>query len=81
MANEENNTIVIGIGASAGGLEALRQLLPALPDQENIAYVIIQHMDPLRRTLESPRKHSLIPFQNDDILISHGIRNSGYLPR
>ncbi len=37
---------VVGIGASAGGLEAFTQLLSALPTQSGMAYVLIQHLDP-----------------------------------
>lgn len=35
---------VVGIGASAGGLDALRRLLEAMPDEPNVAIVIIQHL-------------------------------------
>lgn len=37
---------VAGIGASAGGLEALEQLLAHLPPTGRVAYVIAQHMAP-----------------------------------
>lgn len=37
---------VVGIGASAGGLEALQRLLKALPRGLNFAFVIVQHLDP-----------------------------------
>ena len=43
--------LIAGIGASAGGLEALKQMLPSLPDQEDIAYIIVQHMDPKHDSL------------------------------
>lgn len=36
----------IGIGTSAGGLEALKQLLPLLPIHENYIYIVAQHLDP-----------------------------------
>lgn len=38
--------VYVGIGASAGGLQALRQLLPGLPCKDGFTYVLIQHMDP-----------------------------------
>lgn len=38
--------LVVGIGASAGGLEAVLQLLRALPANTGMAYVFIQHLDP-----------------------------------
>src|SRR5271157_3062330 len=37
--------LVVGIGASSGGLEALRSLCSALPSQTGLAFVIIQHLD------------------------------------
>ena len=37
---------IVGIGASAGGLEPLTQLLEALPPQPGLAIVVIQHLDP-----------------------------------
>jgi len=37
---------IVGIGASAGGLEALTQLLEHMPARTGMAYVVIQHMDP-----------------------------------
>ncbi len=40
------NFPVIGIGASAGGLGALKELLQAMPAESGIALVIIQHLDP-----------------------------------
>ncbi|MGV2287592.1 chemotaxis protein CheB [Trinickia sp. YCB016] len=37
---------VVGIGASAGGLEALNKLLGHLPSDTGMAFVIVQHLDP-----------------------------------
>lgn len=37
---------IVGIGASAGGLEALEQFLQGVPANSGFAYVIIQHLDP-----------------------------------
>ena len=37
---------IVGIGASAGGLEAFSQLLGHLPDQPGMAFVLVQHLDP-----------------------------------
>jgi two-component system CheB/CheR fusion protein len=38
--------MVVGIGASAGGLEAFTELLSHLPDDTGMAFVLIQHLDP-----------------------------------
>jgi two-component system, chemotaxis family, CheB/CheR fusion protein len=40
---------VIGIGASAGGLEALEQFLGNVPESSGMAYVVIQHLDPTQK--------------------------------
>src|SRR5882672_3565686 len=37
---------VVGVGASAGGLEAFTQLLTALGSGTEMAYVLVQHLDP-----------------------------------
>ncbi|WP_164018080.1 chemotaxis protein CheB [Pyxidicoccus trucidator] len=37
---------VVGIGASAGGLEAFRELLRYLPRQSGMAFVLVQHLSP-----------------------------------
>ncbi|MFG6465537.1 EAL domain-containing protein [Roseateles sp. BYS87W] len=42
---------VVGIGASAGGLEALQQVLPGLPGRADMCYVVLQHLAPTHRSL------------------------------
>src|SRR5215510_785116 len=42
---------VVGIGASAGGLEAFRQLLEHLPSDTGMAFVLVQHLDPKRESI------------------------------
>ncbi|HMK05893.1 MAG TPA: CheR family methyltransferase, partial [Flavobacterium sp.] len=37
---------VVGIGASAGGLQAFKKLLPSIPPNSGMAYVIVQHLHP-----------------------------------
>jgi two-component system CheB/CheR fusion protein len=37
---------VVGIGASAGGLDAFKKLLKAIPENSGMAYVLVQHLDP-----------------------------------
>jgi len=37
---------VVGIGASAGGLEAFSELLRYLPEKTGMAFVLVQHLDP-----------------------------------
>ena len=40
---------VVGIGASAGGLEALEQFLTHVPAGSGLALVIVQHLDPTHK--------------------------------
>ncbi len=37
---------IAGIGASAGGLEAFKELLSNLPEKTGMAYVLVPHLDP-----------------------------------
>jgi two-component system CheB/CheR fusion protein len=41
---------VVGIGASAGGLEAFKLLLSGLPADTGFAFVLIQHLDPTHQS-------------------------------
>ena len=54
---------VVGIGASAGGLEALQQFLTFLPSNTGMAYVIIQHLAPNHKSLLADilTKYSAMP--------------------
>lgn len=56
---------VVGIGASAGGLEALQQLLTFLPSNTGMAFVIIQHLAPNHKSLlvDILGKYSAMPVQ------------------
>jgi two-component system CheB/CheR fusion protein len=37
---------VVGVGASAGGLTPLKQLVSGIPSQAGLALVVVQHLDP-----------------------------------
>ncbi len=43
---EEETFPVVGIGASAGGLEALEEFLRGVPPGSGMAFVVVQHLDP-----------------------------------
>ena len=43
--------LVVGIGASAGGLEAVRKLLATLPPDTGMSFVLIQHLDPTHKSM------------------------------
>jgi hypothetical protein len=42
---------VVGIGASAWGLEALEQLFKAMPGNIGMAFVVIQHLSPTHKSI------------------------------
>ncbi|MEO0469788.1 MAG: chemotaxis protein CheB [Bacteroidota bacterium] len=42
---------IVGIGASAGGLEALQDLFDHLPPSSHLAYVVVQHLSPDYKSL------------------------------
>ena len=41
--NVEQSPLVIGIGASAGGLEALQQFFSCMPPNSGLSFVVVQH--------------------------------------
>jgi two-component system CheB/CheR fusion protein len=42
---------IVGIGASAGGLEAFTQLLQQIPVTTGLAFVLVQHLDPTHESM------------------------------
>src|SRR6185369_7126405 len=38
--------VIVGIGASAGGLEALERLFAPMPTDSGLAFVVVQHLSP-----------------------------------
>jgi len=42
---------VVGIGASAGGLEACRKLVDALAADSGMAFILVQHLDPTHESM------------------------------
>lgn len=51
MASMAPRRFMVGIGASAGGLEALSALVSRLPPNLGASYVIVQHMSPTHRSM------------------------------
>ncbi|MBF0183873.1 MAG: PAS domain-containing protein [Magnetococcales bacterium] len=42
---------LVGIGASSGGVNALKRLIGAIPADSGLIFVILQHLDPTRKSL------------------------------
>lgn len=51
VAAEPAAVSIVGIGASAGGLEAYGKLLDVLPAQTGLAFILVQHLDPTHQSL------------------------------
>jgi two-component system, chemotaxis family, CheB/CheR fusion protein len=54
---------IVGVGASAGGLESLEHLFSAMPADTGMAFVVVQHLSPDFRSLmdELIGRHSTMP--------------------
>jgi len=65
---------VVGIGASAGGLDAFKRLLKAIPENSGMAFVLVQHLDPNHESVlpELLQKVTNIPVLviSDDIKVA-----------
>ncbi len=62
--------LIVGMGASAGGLEALQQFFGRMPENSGLAFVVIQHLSPDYKSLmaEILGKHTgmkVIQAEND----------------
>jgi chemotaxis methyl-accepting protein methylase/signal transduction histidine kinase len=44
---------VVGIGASAGGFEAINEFLGAMPPDAGLAFVVVQHLSPIQKSLSA----------------------------
>ncbi|MES1250177.1 MAG: chemotaxis protein CheB, partial [Chitinophaga rupis] len=42
---------VVGVGASAGGLEAFKRLVKAIPVSSGMAFILVQHLEPTHESL------------------------------
>ena len=45
------NDFIVGVGASAGGMEAIHALFEAMPDNTGFSFVVIQHLSPDYKSL------------------------------
>ncbi|MGD0756012.1 MAG: chemotaxis protein CheB [Bacteroidales bacterium] len=50
-SSDSDNSLfpIVGIGASAGGLEAIEQFLANVPENSGMAYIVVQHLDPTHK--------------------------------
>lgn len=43
--------IIVGVGSSAGGLEALQIMISNLPDDTNMSFIVAQHLSPSHKSM------------------------------
>lgn len=71
---------IVGIGASAGGLEAIESFVKRIPENSDLAFVIVQHLSPDYKSLmaELLSKHTQMPVRRieDGMLVE---KNNIYL--
>lgn len=51
MENSGNSCLIVGIGASAGGLEALQHFFSTMSSSSDLAFVVVQHLSPDYKSL------------------------------
>ncbi len=49
-STQTSDPVIVGVGASAGGIEACGQLLANVPNNRGLSLVIVQHLDPNYRS-------------------------------
>lgn len=56
---------VVGVGASAGGLEAFKRLIRAIPESSGMAFILVQHLEPNHESMltEILQKNTSIPVE------------------
>jgi chemotaxis response regulator CheB len=68
---------IVGIGASAGGLEALQRLFEHVPHDGGMAYVVVQHLSPDFKSLmeELLGRHTSLPVRRvvDGVRVEPGV--------
>ena len=50
IGRDSSNFLYVGVGASAGGLDAIEKLLSNIPEKSGMAFIIVQHMDPTHKS-------------------------------
>ncbi len=69
----DNSFYVVGIGASAGGLEALERFFENMPDSLGMAFIVVSHLDPthvsiMPELIQKSTKMKLYPAEDGMIV-------------
>src|SRR5450755_3870196 len=57
-----NHFPVVGVGASAGGLEAFKRLVKAIPEDSGMAYILVQHLEPTHESILADLLQKVTPI-------------------
>ena len=72
-SSKADKFFIIGIGASAGGVQALESFFDSLPDNPNGAFVVVQHLSPNHRSVmaEILQRQTTLPVEEveDQVLL------------
>ncbi len=73
---------IVGIGASAGGLEALEEFFRSIPDDSQLAFVVIQHLSPDYKSLmvELLSKYTSMEVKRAEDGMEVGVNNVYLIP-
>jgi two-component system CheB/CheR fusion protein len=63
----QNPFFVVGVGASAGGIEAFKQLLHDVPADTGAAFVLVQHLDPTHESVLQTILSAATPMPVDEV--------------
>jgi two-component system CheB/CheR fusion protein len=70
---DKEKFFIVGIGASAGGVQSLESFFDSLPDHPNGAFVVVQHLSPNHRSMmtEILQRQTTLPVEEvqDQVLL------------
>jgi diguanylate cyclase (GGDEF)-like protein/PAS domain S-box-containing protein len=73
-----NDFPIVGVGASAGGIEALEELFRSFPDDSGLAFVLVHHLDPsharmFSATLQRSTKMPIVEVTDELEVVSNHV--------
>jgi len=60
---KSNSFPIVGVGASAGGLEAFEKFLKQVPTDTGMAFVLVQHLDPVHKSILAELVKRVTPME------------------
>ncbi|WP_340680700.1 CheR family methyltransferase [Paraglaciecola sp.] len=62
MSDKNSPLLVVGVGASAGGLDSLKRFFTTVPKDAPIAFIVVQHLDPNHKSMMADILARQTPF-------------------